>query len=129
MAYDYRSIMQAQLQRLDTEGAEQAGELEAARIAEDPDRCNWAAQRILEIDAQRNALAVRANQLDAQQRAQPVRHKYGLSPDEVEVARAATANPKLTHDDKEKLYAEQRNRYRNARATGAYRDDQGSVRR
>jgi hypothetical protein len=90
---------------------------------------HWAAQRILELDAQKNALAVRANQFAAQQRAEPRGNKYGLSHDEIEVARNFTTDPKLSNDDKEKLYAEQRNRYRHARATGAYRDDQGSIRR
>ena len=129
MAYDYQSIMQSQWERLESEGVQQAAELEAGRIAEDADRVHWAAQRILELDAQKNALAVRANQFAAQQRAEPRGNKYGLSHDEIEVARNFTTDPKLSNDDKEKLYAEQRNRYRHARATGAYRDDQGSIRR
>jgi hypothetical protein len=129
MAYNYADIMQNQLERLEAEGAQRAAELEAARINEDPDAVHWAAQRILELDSQRNALAVRANQFAAQQRVQPQRHKYGLSPEEIEVARNFTQDPKLSNDDKEKLYAEQRARYRHARATGAYRDDQGRVTR
>ena len=129
MAYSYQSIMQAQMDRLEAEGVQQAAELEAGRLEEDADRVNWAAQRILEIDAQRAQLVVRANHHAAQQRAQPRGNKYGLSHDEIEVARNFTTDPKLTNDDKEKLYAEQRNRYRHARATGEYRDDQGTVRR
>ena len=69
MPYDYSSIMTAQWQRLEAEAAEQAAELEAGRHAEDAARTNYAAQRILEIDAQRAALAHRANQYVAQQQA------------------------------------------------------------
>jgi hypothetical protein len=129
VAYNYIDIMQNQLERIDTEAAQRAAELEAARIAEDAAGVDWAAREILRLDADRAQLAVRARDFDARQRAQPQRHKYGLSPDEIEVARNFTTDPKLSNDDKEKLYAEQRNRYRQARANGSYRDDQGRVTR
>ena len=141
MPYDYSSIMTAQWQRLDAEAAEQAAELEAGRHAEDPHRVNYAAQRILEIDAQRTALAHRANQFVAQQQAPIVggddlskrdrdlcRH-YRLSPDDLAVAKGWTADDRIPDTQRIEEYLRNKQRYQHARASGEYRDDQGMMKR
>lgn len=58
MAYDYSSMLQAQWERLNEEAATTAAELEAARQKEDSAGTMYAAQRILQIDAERDALGV-----------------------------------------------------------------------
>ena len=55
--------------------------------------------------------------------------KYGVTPAELPVAKGWTSDPKLSDDDRVRVFVENRQRYRHARATGQYRDDQGTVRR
>jgi hypothetical protein len=127
MPYSYESIMQAQFERIDTETAQRAAELEAARIAEDAAGVNWAAKEILQLDAERERLAVRARNLDAQQRAQPQRHPSGLTQAEIDVAK--NSHSMGTVEDRIREYSANKAKYQHQRATGQYRDDQGSIRR
>jgi hypothetical protein len=127
MPYDYSSIMQASAQRLDAQQAEMVAELEAGRMAEDADRTMYAATRLLEIDAQRVALAERANQYIARQQAQPKGNAYGLSDQELAIAKNSHSGG--TVDERLREYASNKQRLQHMRATGQYRDDQGTVRR
>src|SRR6202035_3088480 len=105
----------AQFQNIDAAQAQAAAELEAARHAEDPDRVNAAANAILNLDLQRNALAQRANNFNGQQAAQP-QSRYGLSPEEQEIAHATFVDrkdmPPMSLEDRERVYAIQKNKYR-----------------
>lgn len=143
MAFDYSAIMQAQYERIEADHAAAVAELEQARYIEDSAGTHAAATRILQLDAERSALAQRANQFIAQQQAGPMIpgsedmprrdvelcRKYGVTPNELGIAKNWTSDPKLSDDAKVQGYIEQRQRYRHARATGSYRDDQGFVRR
>ena len=130
MAYSYEEILQAQAGRLQAEQAQASADLEAARLAGDPDGVNIAADRILQIDLQMNALGGRARQFYSAQQSQPQGNKYGLSADEIELARGvASGDRRMSNDERERLYAENKSRYQRMRATGEYRDDQGTVRR
>jgi hypothetical protein len=125
VAFQYSQIVTAQAERLDAEQAQQIAELEAGRMSDDSDRTMWAAQRLLEIDAQRAALAQRANIMVAQQQAQPRGNAYGLTDDEIAVAKAAHSGGSV--DERIRSYAEQKQRYQHMKATGAYDDTQGRV--
>jgi mitochondrial fission protein ELM1 len=128
--YEHRDVILAQHNKLIAERARVVGEYEEARLGEYADAVMYAADKLTEIDAKIGALNQIANNLVAsQQQAQP-QNKYGLSKDEVAVARGiGGGDPKLTNDDRERIYAENRAKYQRMRATGEYRDDQGSVRR
>lgn len=128
MPFDHRDVILAQHNKLIAERARIVGQYEEARLSEDADGVMLAADRITEIDAKFGALNQIANHYVAgQQQAQPS-NRYGLSKDEVDIARGiASGDPKLTNDDREKLYSEQKSKYQRQRASGEYRDDQGTV--
>jgi hypothetical protein len=130
VAYTHEDVIRAQYDRLTSERARAAGDYESARIDEDVHGVMSAADRIVEIDARIGALGQIANNYIAgQQRAQPT-NKYGLSRDEIAIARGnGSGDPRLTNDDRDRIYAEQKSRYQRMRSTGEYRDDQGTVRR
>lgn len=54
---------------------------------------------------------------------------YGLSAHEISIAKGWTTDPNLTDEAKVRAYCENRKRYRQGRADGTYRDDQGRVTR
>jgi len=127
--YDHADIIRAQFNKLTAERARAHGEYEEARLGEDADGVMYAADRIVEIDARIGALDRIANVYAGQQHQQQQGNRYGLSRDEVTIARGiGSGDAKLSNDDREKLYAEQKARYQHMRATGQYRDDQGSRR-
>jgi hypothetical protein len=128
MAYEYDQIIQAQAARLQAARAQATADLEAARHAEDPERVNQAADDILRLDADMDRLGNIASRFYSQQQARPQESKFGLSNDEIDVARSHP-DPHMTNEQKEELYARNRQRYQHMRATGQYRDDQGYVRR
>ena len=130
MPYTHEDVIRAQYDRLTSERARAAGDYEAARIDEDSHGVMNAADRIVEIDARIGALGrIADNYVAGQQRAQPT-NKYGLSRDEVAIARGnGSGDPRLTNDDRDRIYAEQKSRYQRMRQSGEYRDDQGLVRR
>jgi hypothetical protein len=130
MAYSYQQILEAQYQRIADEQAQQVAELEAGRVSEDAFRTTSAADRILELDKSRDALDRRAAGFAAGQQQQPQASRYGLSKDEVDVAHSiASGDRDMTNDDREKSYAEQKQKLRHMRSTGQYSDGQGAVRR
>lgn len=129
MAFDYAAIMQAQDDRISADQMRATAEFEAARLGEDPEAVMAASQRILELDAQRAALMQRAQQFMASQqnaRSEPS-NKWGLTDEEVEVAKASHSAG--TTEQRIEEYARNKQRYQSMRASGQYRDDQGTVRR
>ncbi|WP_315720151.1 MULTISPECIES: hypothetical protein [unclassified Bradyrhizobium] len=122
--------MTAQAERIAAERAELNAELEAGRMNEDPSRVNYAAHRILELDAQEVSLMQRANTHYTQtQAAARKQNPYGLSDEEMQVAGNFSQNPNLSRDQKIEMYARQKSKYQQMRRDGSYRDDQGTVRR
>lgn len=126
MPISYQEILIAQGERIDAEQALAASDLEAARLSGDAYGTNDAADRILRLDAERAALNARASQFVVSQQV-PADNKYRLSQDERDVARSA--NTDLPVEERDRIYAQNKARYQHARATGAYRDDTGTVRR
>ena len=128
MAYEHNAVIQAQYHQLEAERARALAEYEAGRVNEDEYSTMSAADRILEIDQKRTALDRIAQNLVAEQQQQG--NQFGLSNDEQDIARGMfTGDQKLTAADRERIYAQNKEKLRHMRATGQYRDDQGSVRR
>ena len=130
MPYEHRDVVLAQHNKLLAERARVVGENEEARLGEYPDAVMYAADKLTEIDAKIGALNQIANNLVAsQQQAQP-QNKYGLNKDEQEIARGlASGDRSISDEDRQRVYAEQKAKYQRMRATGQYRDDQGSMKR
>jgi len=128
--YEHRDVVLAQHNKLLAERARVVGENEEARLGEYPDAVMYAADKLTEIDAKIGALNQIANNLVAsQQQAQP-QNKYGLNKDEQEIARGlASGDRSISDEDRQRVYAEQKAKYQRMRATGQYRDDQGSMKR
>jgi hypothetical protein len=139
MAYTYDAIMQSQWERVQEESQGVAGLLEAARVAENSEEVHRYARRLLELDAEAAALGQRAQQYVAnQQNAQEysAQNKYGLSPQEAEIARNSFGPIKkngrmvdMSDDDKLRSYAFNKQKYRNMIADGSYSNHQGLVTR
>jgi hypothetical protein len=130
VSFKHDDVIKAQFDRLAAERARVVGEYEGARLSEDADSVMYAADKITEIDAKIAALNQIANNfVVGQQRAQP-QNKYGLNKDEQEIARGlASGDRSMSDEDRQRVYAEQKAKYQRMRATGQYRDDQGTVRR
>jgi hypothetical protein len=130
VAYKHDDVIKAQFDRLAAERARVVGEYEEARLNENADSVMYAADQITAIDAKIGALnQIATAYVAGQQQAQPS-NRHGLNKDQVEVAHGiAKGDPKLTNDDREKLYAENRNKLSRMRASGEYADHQGLVRR
>jgi hypothetical protein len=131
MAYTYDSLLIRQGERLQAERAQAMAELESGRVNEDLATCDMAADRILKIDQDFVRLNQIANDYVVRQQA-PRGNQFGLSPEQVEVAHNSFGPIKregryvdLSNAEKEKLYAEQVNRYHHLLATGQYRNQTG----
>jgi hypothetical protein len=139
VAYDYSAIFTSQWERLQEESAATAANLEAARQSENSEQVHAYAQRMLELDAQAQALGQRAQQYVAQQqdaKAYQAQNRYGLSPQEAEIARNSFGPIKqngryvdMSDDEKLRTYALNRQKYRNMVADGSYSNHQGLVTR
>jgi hypothetical protein len=141
MAFKYDDLILDQSQRLQAERAEAVSELEAGRQTEDIARCREAGDRILRIDNEHRRLEEIASQFVMRQQAVPfygddvsprdaqLAAKYGLTAAEIGIARNWTSDERVSPEDKFREYAQQRAKYQHMRATGAYRDDQGTIRR
>ena len=127
MAYSYEDIIRSQYEQKATEKAQALADLEAARVAENAIDTMAAADRIVEIDKSVSAIDRIAHQYVASQQAQPQGNRWNLSNEEMEVAKASHSAG--TAEERIEEYARNKQRYRQARASGAYRDDQGTVRR
>jgi len=126
MAYSYEDILKSQYEQKAADRALALADLEAARLSEDPNGTMDAANRILEVDKSVTALNTIANQYVRQQQ-QPQGNRWNLSSEEMDVAKASHSAG--TEEERIEEYARNKQRYRQARADGSYRDDQGSVRR
>jgi hypothetical protein len=118
MSYTYDQVMAAQFERLNAEASMAVADL-------DSDATMYAAQRILELDAQRAALAQRANTYVAQQQAAPQRHPSGLTDQEVEIAKSSYSAG--TPEERVAEYARNKQKLAYMRVTGAYDDSQGKI--
>jgi hypothetical protein len=142
MAYSYHQIIQDHYEQLQGEYAEANAELEAGRQSEDAYRVREARRQILKLDQERAALDVRASQFAAQNQPQAMpgfeNHgrgdaelaaQYRLSPDRFDAATGWTADANMSKKEKIETFLRNEQRYREDRASGRYRDDQGTVRR
>jgi hypothetical protein len=126
MAYEHEAVIKAQYQQLANDRAQAAAEYEAARIAEDGSSTMFAADRILEVDQKRAALDRIANNYVASQQ-QPAGNQFGLNRDEMDIANGiASGDQTITNEQRQRAYAQNKERLRYMRATGQYRDNQGS---
>jgi hypothetical protein len=113
------------------------------RLAGDMDAMAASAQRIAGMRATTRELGAMAQE-ELNRRAAPPQiagaddmsrrdiglcQKFGISPNELGVAKNWTSDPKMSDEAKISTYLENRARLQHARATGAYRDDQGRVTR
>lgn len=112
MPFSYDDILRSQHDRINAQQASASADLEAARLADDAYMVQDAADRILQLDAQRMALNARANQYVAAQQI-PAGNKYRLSQDELDVAR--NSNTDLPKEERERIYFENKQRYQHAR--------------
>jgi hypothetical protein len=129
MSFEHDAIIKAQYQQLGTDRARAVADLEAGRTDEDQYLTMDAADRILMADQKLAALdKIATNFVAAQQ--QPAGNRYGLSQDEMEIAHGIAGNDaSMSLEQREALYSRNKQRLNHMRATGQYRDDQGSVRR
>jgi hypothetical protein len=128
MAYEHESIIRAQYQQLAEERARAYADLEAGRVSEDQYTTMDAGNRILEADMKRAALDNIAHKYVSSQQ-QPRGNQFGLNQDEVDIANGiAGGDQTITNEQRQRAYAQNKERLRYMRATGAYRDDQGTTR-
>jgi hypothetical protein len=127
MAFSHRDVIVAQSENLEADRIKAVARYEHARVSEDNHETMAAADWIVEIDAKRAALDRIANQFVAAQQAQPRQNAYGLSDTEVEIARNSHSGG--TAEQRLEQYARNKQRLQHMRATGEYRDDQGTVKR
>lgn len=128
MPYDYPTIIRAQFDGLQLDRQRTQTEMERCRLCEDEDGTMYAANALLEINAKLAALDnVAKNYVTAQHL--PA-NRYGLTQDEIEIANGiAGSDPHMTQDQRQQLYLQNKQKLQYMRATGQYRDDQGTVRR
>jgi hypothetical protein len=140
VAFTYQQIIEAEWQDLQAEHAAANAELEYARVAEDPHAVKAATNRLYDIDNRTRSLSERVQQMQRQPQAMPgaegmssrdvaLAKHYGLSAGDLSIAKNWTNDSNLTDEAKVRTYVENRQRYRQARADGSYRDDQGTVTR
>jgi hypothetical protein len=130
VVFTHLQIIEDKYLRHAAEVAEANAEYERARLLDDAYQVQTATDRLTELKQQRMAMdALVYEQQAQQQRAQP-QNRYGLNADEVAVANGiGYGDSKLTNDDRQRIYSEQKGRYQQARRDGSYRDDQGRVSR
>jgi hypothetical protein len=128
MAYEHESIIRAQYQQLEADRAQAYADLEAGRVSEDQYTTMEAGNRILEADMKRAALDNIANKYVASQQ-RPRGNQFGLNQDEMDIANGiASGDQTITNEERQRAYAHNKERLRYMRATGQYRDDQGTSR-
>jgi hypothetical protein len=121
MPYDYETIINAQFQNLAAEKARALADLEASRLSDDPHGTMAAASRILDTDQRLERLDRYASDYVAQRERTPQGNRFGLSQDELDIAKSCGQS------DEE--YARNKETLRRKRMSGEYRDDQGRVTR
>jgi hypothetical protein len=131
LPFEYRDILLSQEQRIQAKRAQAVAELESGRVSEDAYLVNEAADTILRCDADMARLHQIANEYVSRQQHAQLTNRFHLSETEREVAEAALPNrpdmPKLSADDKHRIYSENRARLNRMRQTREYDDTQGRV--
>ena len=128
MAFKYDDIIKYQAEGIEIDRAAAVRDLEAARLAEDARETMRAADDIVRLDMKRAALTQLATQYyQGQQARQMQGNRFNLSEDELAIAHGQGGD--MTKEQKEQLNYNNREKLRYMRATGAYRDDQGVVKR
>ena len=125
MAFEHRSVIQAQAERIAADRAEAVARYESGRISENEYETMDAANAILDLDQKRAALD-RIAQTFVNQQNQPRGNQFGLNQDEVDIANGIAGSDKtITNEQRQQAYAANKQRLRQMRANGSYRDDQG----
>jgi hypothetical protein len=138
--FDYSDIIRHQAQRIQGQRAQAVAELEAARVREDVYALDEASDQILKLDGDLERLGRIANQHVAQNQPQTMpgfeNHQrgdaelaaqYRLSPQRYDAATNWTADENVSKKERIEQYLRNEQRYRQMRADGSYRDDQGRV--
>ena len=115
MAYDHRSVIEAQYVQLNADRAAAVAAYEAGRVAEDQYETMSAADRVLEADQKLMALNRIADTFVASQQQQA--NRFGLNRDELEVAKVSGIS--------DEQYARNKQRMQRMKAEGYW--DQGRV--
>jgi hypothetical protein len=137
VAFTYEQILQDKYERHQAEVAEANAELERARLQEDDYSTRAAADRLNQLNLERRSMDEIANNYVASQQPQApagadglsrrdvdLARRFGLSANEIGIAKGWTSDANLTDEAKVKEYVQQRQRYQQARRDGSYRDDQ-----
>jgi uncharacterized coiled-coil protein SlyX len=138
---DIGEVHQRSLQGFQVALQQELAAYRQAELAGDVDEMARAAQQMAGLRASMRELNNMASEAVAMRQPPPMPgsedlprrdadlcRKYGVSPNELGVAKNWTSNPSLSDEDKVRGYVENRQRYQHMRATGAYRDDQGGRR-
>jgi len=105
MAYSHRDVIQAQAEHLAAQRARALSDYEVARLSEDNDATMNAADQIVEIDARAAALdRIAGNFVRQQQQPQQPGSRYGLSRDEVEVAKISGISEEQYARNRQKMH-------------------------
>ncbi|MES5485947.1 hypothetical protein QMZ05_24605 [Bradyrhizobium sp. INPA03-11B] len=141
MPIDVRQVHARSVEGFQAAYAEETAAYQRAALAGDLDEAARAAQALAGLRATMRELETLANEAmtprqqplagaeDLSHRDVQLARHYGLTAQEIGVAKGWTNNPDLSDEDKVRQYVENRQRYRHMRATGEYRDDQGKVTR
>jgi hypothetical protein len=127
MTFKHEQVIEMQAEVLNSQRLRALNEYEASRLAGRDDILEHA-DTIVEIDAKLAALGNIAHQLAAGQQRPvgPAPNKYGLSDEEIAIARASIVDrpdlPKLSDDERQKIYSEQKQKLQRMRASGEYSD-------
>jgi hypothetical protein len=142
VAYTYEQIIRAQYEVAEAEHASANAALEDARLREDPHDVQAAVDRIIANNNVVQQLNQAAMTMQRQQQPSaygfdsdtPRKHvelaqRHGVSPDRIGIALNWTTDQGMSDDEKVRTYMENVRRLAHERATGQYRDDQGTVKR
>jgi hypothetical protein len=143
LAYTYQQILAAQYEVAQAENASASAALEDARLREDPSDVQAAVDRLVSNNMVIQQLNQAAATMQQQQAPQPaagfgddvradhveLAQRYGLSPQQIGIAVNWTTDPNISDEVKVKRYVENTHKLSRMRASGQYRDDQGTVKR
>ncbi|WP_316234235.1 hypothetical protein [Bradyrhizobium sp. SZCCHNR1098] len=132
MTIDNKTLLADTMRGYQYAREEAYSELRRAQIDDDRTAAAEAVFKINDLDVKMQNLdrlyAQAEHRPEPQQRAPS--NKFGLSPEEEEIARSIGGSIKgMTDEQRLERYAQQKQRYQQARASGEYRDDQGRVTR
>lgn len=130
MPISHDDALRSKFSVLELEKQRALADYEEARLADNEYGVAYASDTLLEIQNKLDALhRIGSNYVLAQQ-TQQQGNRYGLSADEVAIANGIAGNdPHMSNDQRQQLYLQQKQKLNFMRATGQYRDDQGTVKR